>query len=60
MRVNYEDIGICEECLATFTEQEINKEYPFGHKCKMKKYREEHYCESYLKIYSPKLNKSNP
>ena len=47
----YEWIGICEECRVKFESDELERDSKPGHKCKMKKYREEHRCESYIHKY---------
>lgn len=44
-------ILVCEECMALFSWKEITPDGKWGHICKMKKYREEHRCESFIDTY---------
>lgn len=47
-------IGICEECCKSFEPDEIRMNRlscAWGHPCKMKDYKSEHRCESYIRIY---------
>lgn len=48
-----EYIGVCEECSALFRYPELLPDGEWGHVCKMKKYKEEHRCESYRMLYLP-------
>ena len=51
-------IFVCEECQQVFSHEEILADAckgEWGHKCKMKKYKEEHRCESYLRPYLPEV-----
>jgi len=38
----------CDECYALFTQEEKDRDVPWGHICKEKKFRKPIYCESYL------------
>jgi len=51
---NSNRIWVCEECNYVFSDEEIRKDIVtgrWGHLCKMKKYRTEVRCESYLTPY---------
>lgn len=50
------EIFICEECKALFIDKP--KLSGWGHECRMKKYRKEMRCESYLYSYVPKTRNS--
>lgn len=57
-RPNDSRVWICEECHANFTDKEIwddQRRGEWGHICRMKKYKEEHRCESYLESYLPEV-----
>jgi hypothetical protein len=47
-------IGLCEECLKMFTPDEMRRDSlscKWGHLCKEKNFKQEHRCESYIKLY---------
>lgn len=52
-------LGICEECLKSFTPDEMIRNSfscKWGHPCKEKNFRSEHRCESYIKLYKEILD----
>lgn len=48
-----EYIAVCEECNKIFFFDELQEDGKWGHLCKEKKFKKEHRCESYRKLYLP-------
>lgn len=46
-----EEILVCEECCKILTKEDVSPKDHGYHVCRMKKYKEEHYCESYVVKY---------
>lgn len=44
-------IKVCDECLRVFCPEEGLEDGKWGHLCKMRNYKVEHRCESYLQEY---------
>ena len=53
--LNDHRIWVCEECHRVFIKGEICPDNKWGHLCKMKAYKNEHRCESYLESFLPEV-----
>lgn len=47
-----EIILLCEECRSLLSWKDITPDGKCGHVCRMKKYRQEHRCESFIEEYT--------
>lgn len=55
---NPDCILLCEECRNILSLKDMTTDSVDGyHVCRMKKYRETHYCESYVAVYEREKSK---
>lgn len=55
-RYDNADLLVCEECNKILKRSELLQDDKWGHICKLKNYRTEHRCESYITDYHEESN----